>query len=319
MQGISVLVLEPTVDGLVEVVEVILRTASSVTHARSVTDVHALLPTVVRTKSLEKVTTVGSESIGEVFSTSHDVVTNILAVTTRSIATLVVSQLHETLFSTATNGVGIAATLLEGDRSQEDGRKTVLLAKLLEGPNERAASSEWTALRNGSVEVHRDQIGDKDEGGIPPSAVDTTVHPIKSSVGTGGRSNLLSGTGGSAAIILNLNEAIRVGRSRTCVGSWARGGARTGSRGVVWRRIRVLVVVVVIVVAIRAVAVVVTRVILVARGRTLSASSVLITCTTEDTTVIGTLDVVVMKSLSKDRESSENNEGGEELHNDGLL
>jgi len=136
--------------------------AGSVTHASSVVlgnmtsasgktrspmrrgthDVHALLPTVVRTKSLEKVTTVGSESIGEVFSTSHDVVTlvtsqvdsgvidddegpddthDILAVTTRSIATLVVSQLHETLFAITTNGAGVAATLLEGDRSQEDG------------------------------------------------------------------------------------------------------------------------------------------------------------------------------------------------------
>lgn len=300
--------------------------AGSVTHAGSVVDSHAILPTVVRTESLEKVATVGSELIGEVFSTSHDVVTDILTVATRSIPTLVPSQLHETLFAITTNGAGIAATLLEGDRSQEDGGKTILLAELLEGPNVCAASSEWTALRNRTVKVHRDQISDQDEGGFPPSAVDTTVHPIKSSVGTGGRSNLLSGTGGSAAIILNLNETIGVGRGRSCVWSWARRGARTGNRGVVWRRIRVLVGVVVtavravtVAVAIRAVAVVVTRVILVARRRTLSASSVVVIYTTEHTTVVGTMDMVVMKGLSKDRESSEKNEGGEELHNDGLL
>lgn len=34
---------------------------------------------------------------------------------------------------------------------------------------------------------------------------------------------------------------------------------------------------------------------------------------------MGTMDMVVVKGLSKDRESSEKNEGGEELHNDGLL
>lgn len=117
--------------------------ASSKTPTRKGThDGHAVLPTVVRTKSLEKVTTVGSELIGEIFSTSHDVVTlvtsqgdsgviddeerpdnthDILAVATRSTPTLVLSQLHETLFAIATNGAGIAAALLEGDRSQEDG------------------------------------------------------------------------------------------------------------------------------------------------------------------------------------------------------
>ena len=106
-------------------------------------DGQAVHPTVVFTKGLEEATAVGSELIREILGASHDVVSlgtiikvfnviattvrtndthDILAVPTRSVTTLVDSQLHETLFAITTDGGRIAATLLESDRSQKDGR-----------------------------------------------------------------------------------------------------------------------------------------------------------------------------------------------------
>ena len=51
-------------------------------------------------------------------SSTHD----IQAVSTRSGTTLLASQLHESLFASTADGARIAATFLESDRGQEDGR-----------------------------------------------------------------------------------------------------------------------------------------------------------------------------------------------------
>ena len=111
------------------------------------------------------------------------------------------------------------------------------IAKLLKGPNVVLAGSERTALGDGVVEVHGNEISDADEGRSPSSTLDTTVQPIKGSVGTGGRSDLFCGvsrverklsgrrregltssTVGSALVILNLDESARVGRCRIALG-----------------------------------------------------------------------------------------------------
>jgi len=135
IHGICVDVEEPTVDRLIEVVKVVLRAAVCVLHTGSVFDGHTQHPTVVRTKSQEETTTVGSELIREILGTSHDVVTDILAVPTGSIPTLVTGQLHETLLAITTDGGRIAATLLESDRSQKDGGERKLVAILFKCPN----------------------------------------------------------------------------------------------------------------------------------------------------------------------------------------
>jgi len=185
MQRVGILIQEPTVGGLEEVIKVVLRTAQTPAHASSVGDVHALLPAVVSTKSQEEVPTVGSEPIRKVLGTSPDVVTDILAVPTRSITTLVLSQLHETLFASTTDGARLAATFLKRDRSQEDRRKSEFVSELLESPNVRLAGGKGAALGNGIVKVHGNEIGDSDEGRVPPSAINTTVQPINGSIGTG--------------------------------------------------------------------------------------------------------------------------------------
>lgn len=165
---------------------------------------------------------VGSELTGEILGTGHDVITDILAVSSRSIPTLVLGQLHETLFAIPTDGGRIAATLLESDRSQEDGRKSELVTILLEGPNVIAAASEGATLSDGVVEVLGDQITDLDEGRTPSSTIDTAVQPIKRSVGTGGLGDLLGSTVGSAVAVLNLDNTVCVWVGS---GTWARSRA----------------------------------------------------------------------------------------------
>jgi len=210
MHRVGILVQEPTVGGLEEVVKIVLRTAEGPAHASSVTDVHALLPAVVKAKGQEETTTVGRERIREVLGTGPDVVTDILAVSARGVTTLVVSQLHETLFASTTDGVRIAATFLESDRSQEDVRKSEFVTKLLEGPNEILAGSEGTAMRDGVIEVNGNELIDADEGRVPARALDTAVQPVNGSVGASGPSDMFGSTVGSAPVILDPNETARV-------------------------------------------------------------------------------------------------------------
>ena len=97
-------------------------------------------------------------------------------------------------------------------------------------------------------------------GRSPSAAINTAVHPVNGSVGTGGLGNLfckgcrirhklcerregLTGsTAGSTAVILDLDDTIWVRRSGACVGSrawtrtWARRGVLIGSR--IWARSR---------------------------------------------------------------------------------
>lgn len=67
----------------------------------------------------------------------------------------------------------------------------ILFAILLKGPNIWATSSKGTALTDGIIEVRGDQISDLDIGRGPSSAIDTTVHPVNSTVWTSGLSDLL--------------------------------------------------------------------------------------------------------------------------------
>lgn len=105
---------------------------------------------------------------------------------------------------------------------------------LFERPNIFLALLEGAALSDSVVEVHGDEISYVDKGRGPSAVIDTAVQPIKGSVGTGGRGDILcqrfrtgcksyaserltGSTVGSAFAILNLDDAASVG-SRVAVG-----------------------------------------------------------------------------------------------------
>lgn len=72
----------------------------------------------------------------------------------------------------------------------EIGLTSVLFTKCVERPDVRRTVTEGTALGNGIVEFHSNEIGDRDKGRRPSSAVDTAVHPVNRSVRAGGFSDL---------------------------------------------------------------------------------------------------------------------------------
>jgi len=287
MHRIGVLVQEPTVAGLEEIVKVVLRTAVGPAHASSIGDIHANLPAVVFTESPQEVTVVCSELVSEVLGTGCDVVADILAVSTGCVATFVLGQLHETLFAITTDGVGIAGTLLESDGSQEDGRKSELLTKLLKGPGVRlAVTGERTALGDSDVEVHGNEITDVEGGRVPSIRVDTTVQPIDGTVGTSGLRDVLGGTIRTAPGNLNLDETASVGRIVIWLiilrGTLSSLGLTAVGAGVGFRAVF---------------------------DRSLFASTGLIR-TARDAIVVGTTGMVVQRrSLCKDGEGGEKNEG----------
>jgi len=312
MHRVGILVQEPTVDSLEEVVKVVLCMAPAPAHARSVGDVHALLPPVIFAKSAEEVTAVGIETISEILGACPDIVPDIFAVSAGSSTTLVASQLHETLFASTTDSVGVAAAFLESDRSQEDSGKSELVTELLERPDIWPTSSKWAALSDGVVEVHGNEISYTDIGRIPSTAVDTTVHPINGSIRTGGLGDLFGSTAGSALAILSFDDTVGVG-SRVVLG-----------RIVVWLILlrlvlsRLIILLGHIVLIVVGTGVVFAGADIIDMRRTMLASTGVDICTAGDAVVVGTMDVTVVErcGFGEDRESGEENEGGEELHDD---
>lgn len=53
-------------------------------------------------------------------------------------------DLHQTLLTASTNGVGVATTLLHGEGGQHDGGDAKLVPVLFKDPNEVGARLEWT-------------------------------------------------------------------------------------------------------------------------------------------------------------------------------
>ena len=82
-------------------------------------------------------------------------------------------------------------TYLHGERGEHDGRDAILVAVLLERPDEVLASLEGrVGLLDGFVEVDGDDVVDRDEGRVPATVVQTTVEPFDAAVRAGGGSDI---------------------------------------------------------------------------------------------------------------------------------
>jgi hypothetical protein len=117
-------------------------------------------------------------------------------------------QLHESLFTAAADGVRLARTLLHGKRGEKNGgnwenvrnecgrwSRERLTAKLiairLEQVNERSAVMERTAwLAICLTQLDCVEVGDREIGRVPSTAVDTAVQPADGAIGTGRCGNL---------------------------------------------------------------------------------------------------------------------------------
>lgn len=82
-------------------------------------------------------------------------------------------------------------TYLHGERGEHDGRDAILVAVLLECPDEVLTSLEGgVGLLNGFVEVDGDDVVDRDEGRVPATVVQTAVEPFDTAIRAGGSTDI---------------------------------------------------------------------------------------------------------------------------------
>jgi len=193
---VSVNVLEPTVEELMKVVEIVLaETARGPPSSGSIVKGHAPMPTVVSADGQNQIATIFFQTVGEVFGTSLDVVGNVSAIATWSLGTLFASQLHQTLFTGSTDGLRVASTFLHGKGGQHDGRNIILVAILVESPNEVLASLERAfGILDGRRQLCGDNLIDGNILGVPTTLIKITVQPTQGAVRTGVLGNGLGST-----------------------------------------------------------------------------------------------------------------------------
>jgi len=141
---ICVDVLAPSVEKLMKVVSVILAaTARRMSSGECSALGQSAPPTVVCTNAQEDISAIVLDSLGEEACRRTNVEIRFLAVSTRSTAAFLAGDLHQALLATTTDGVGVAAALLHGERREHDGSDTELVAILLEQADVLAAGLEW--------------------------------------------------------------------------------------------------------------------------------------------------------------------------------
>ena len=174
---------EPTVQHLVEVVEVVLSIAVTlVLGSRRLLDGKAERPTVVLADSLEHVATALVQGVLKVLCTRVDVEPRVFAVAVGSAAALVGGDLHETLLAVATGDVGVAGGLLHGKRHEDGSGNAVRLFSSLEGPENILAGSKDG--RVGGLGARDDlELVELEVGGLPSTGSETAVEEALGAVG----------------------------------------------------------------------------------------------------------------------------------------
>lgn len=101
---IGIDVLAPTIQELVQVVEVVLLPAVTVMGSSGCICIsHSLEPAIVMTDGGEEVAIIFIEQLREEFGASTDIEINVLAITIRSTNAFVTGELHQTLLISSTN------------------------------------------------------------------------------------------------------------------------------------------------------------------------------------------------------------------------
>jgi len=198
--AVSVDVEDPPVQELHEVVKVVLLAAvAAVSSSSSGIEGQTLVPAVVLANALEQITAVVLQRLGEELGARLDVVVNVRAVAAGGIATLVTRELHQASLTGTTDGSGVAATLLHGEGSKNDGGDSDLSTILLEFTNVRLAGSKSRVRGpcNGR-QFLSDNVVNRDIWRVPTGTVDTAVQEVDASVRASSSRDLLNSTAGTA-------------------------------------------------------------------------------------------------------------------------
>jgi len=125
-------VLAPSVEKLMKIISIVL----AATARRGSSGERSGLgqpapPAVVITNADENISAIVLNSLCKEAGGSTNVEVRVLAVSTGSTTAFIAGDLHQALFATTTDGVGVAAALLHGERREHDRSDTELVAVLL--------------------------------------------------------------------------------------------------------------------------------------------------------------------------------------------
>ncbi len=200
---------EPTVEHLVQVVQVVLGIAVAlVLGSGSALNGQAQLPSVVLADSLQDASTARVQSALKVLGTGVNVEPRVFAVSTGSTTTLVRGDLHETLLTVAAGSGRVAGRFLHGEGHEDGSGDTVSLFGGLEGPKVVLAGSKDG--RVGSLGGRDDlELIKANLGRVPTTRGNTTVEETLRTVGL-----LAVGVTGTTAARVHTEETSSGGRRR---------------------------------------------------------------------------------------------------------
>jgi len=204
---IGIDVLHPAVKELMEVVEVILASATArPSRGGCLSDGEPTRPTIVPANAQEHITAILGQKICKEPGACSDVEIGVSAVAARRSTTFVYSDLHQTLFTSSTDGVWPARAFLQGKRCQNDGRDTKLTAISLKEVKERSTWLERAIPRvEGRPQRLDFQIRNLNIRRLPSSILKTAIQPIKATIGTGCRCGF-SRSSGITTVGLNIDN-----------------------------------------------------------------------------------------------------------------
>jgi len=132
---VGILALHPAIDELVNVVEVVLASATLLRYARSIGVSHAKPPAVITPNGSNYITAVLLQEIRKECSCGPDVVVDVLAIVIGGVFALFRGNLHETLLTSTTDGIWVAIALLHRERCEYDLRDSMFRSVLFESSN----------------------------------------------------------------------------------------------------------------------------------------------------------------------------------------
>jgi hypothetical protein len=209
---IGIDVLQPAVKELMEVVEVILASAAARPSRGGCSfNREAAGPTIVPANAQEHITAIISQKICKEPGASSDVEIGVSAVTTRCSTTFILSDLHQSLFTSSTDSVWLARAFLQRKGCQHDRRDTELTTVGLKEVKERSTCLERAVpgvdCRPQGLDF---EIRNLNIRRLPSSTLNTTIQPIKATIGSrcGGS---FSSSSGVATVGLNINNVSTTG------------------------------------------------------------------------------------------------------------
>jgi len=211
---VSINVLQPAINKLVQVIAIWLtETTCCLGRCSRLCKGHFFTPAVIGRDRQDDIVVVALQSISKKMGAGSDVEFGIATVSARSVTTLVLCNLHEALFSGATDRIRVTATFLHGEGGKDDSRDTKFVTVLFKKRDIGFTGREGTGGRlDGRDKRDMDEIRYLNVGRGPTRASKAAVEPMDTAVGATARGCLLGCTD-RATSGFNIDEAPLVSRS----------------------------------------------------------------------------------------------------------